>query len=226
VHRFKGLAVRRNVARQFGFASLREPGSTVDPWSVLFSRAHDQHGAEGNDLVPYWVYDEGESPVRVQRCVPIIPLSKEEDQYKRLKEDLVLYRLAFGQPRQEDLIAWLSSATGHQGRPGHPGILAAGPAASCRGYLHRRITGGREETDVLVRPVAGSKLLARVVWRRLRCDYWVPTFVTGLRQRLWAPHHGGSWSRMFFCCKSTFKPGCRVHAPLRYLPAGSTQSKV
>jgi len=112
VHRFKGLAVRRNVARQFGFASLREPGSTVDPWSVLFSRAHDQHGAEGNDLVPYWVYDEGESPVRVQRCVPIIPLSKEEDQYKRLKEDLVLYRLAFGQPRQEDLIAWLSSATG------------------------------------------------------------------------------------------------------------------
>jgi hypothetical protein len=111
VHRFKGLAVRRNVARQFGFDSLRADGWMVDPWTVLFARAHAEHAAQGNDLVPYWVYDEGENPVRVQRCVPIIPLSKEEDQFKRLKENLVLYRLAFGQPRQEDLIAWLSSAT-------------------------------------------------------------------------------------------------------------------
>ena len=95
------------------FSEFREAeGWKVDPWTVLFARAHAEHASQGNDLVPYWVYDEGENPVRVQRCVPIIPLSKEEDQFKRLKENLVLYRLAFGQPRQEDLIAWLSSATG------------------------------------------------------------------------------------------------------------------
>jgi len=32
------------------------------------------------------------------------PLSRDTGQLRRLKEDLVLYRLAFGQPRQEDML--------------------------------------------------------------------------------------------------------------------------
>jgi hypothetical protein len=35
------------------------------------------------------------------------PLSQDHDRYRRLKDDLVLYRLTFGQPRQEDMVELL-----------------------------------------------------------------------------------------------------------------------
>ena len=35
------------------------------------------------------------------------PLSRDEDRWARLQEALALYRLAFGQPRQEDMVAVL-----------------------------------------------------------------------------------------------------------------------
>ena len=35
------------------------------------------------------------------------PLSRDEDRWARLQEALALYRLAFGQPRQEDMLAVL-----------------------------------------------------------------------------------------------------------------------
>lgn len=59
-----------------------------------------------SDLVPFWVYEEGSS--RVERRVPRIPFSREVGQLDRLKRSLALYRLVFGQPRQEDLLAHIS----------------------------------------------------------------------------------------------------------------------
>ena len=35
------------------------------------------------------------------------PLSRDEERWDRLQESLALYRLAFGQPRQEDMLAVL-----------------------------------------------------------------------------------------------------------------------
>ena len=37
----------------------------------------------------------------------LFPLSRDEDRWARLQESLALYRLAFGQPRQEDMLAVL-----------------------------------------------------------------------------------------------------------------------
>lgn len=45
------------------------------------------------------------SPLRV---IPLLPYSKEVGKLKRLKQGLALYRMVFGQPRQEDLIFCLS----------------------------------------------------------------------------------------------------------------------
>ena len=59
-----------------------------------------------SDLVPFWVYEEGTA--RVERRVPLIPFSREVGRLERLKRSLTIYRLVFGQPRQEDLLAHIS----------------------------------------------------------------------------------------------------------------------
>ena len=39
--------------------------------------------------------------------VPTIPLSQDEQRYGDLQRSLAVYRMVFGQPRQEDLLAYL-----------------------------------------------------------------------------------------------------------------------
>lgn len=106
VHRYKGHAVRKNVASHFGLAGLRGAAHTgADPWDTLFGLAVAERGASQSDLVPFWVYENG--PARVERRVPMLPYSREHAQLRRLKDRLAMYRLVFGQPRQEDLLAHL-----------------------------------------------------------------------------------------------------------------------
>ena len=107
VHRYKGLAVRRNVAID-GLATLRRrwrPGQ--DPWEILFDEAEAIHAKNQDGLVPYWVVP---GPFKVRRCVPVLPLSTEHEQLHRLKRSLALYRLVFGQPRQEELLELLQQS--------------------------------------------------------------------------------------------------------------------
>jgi len=107
VHRFKGHAVRRNIAKQFGLSSLRNRwGGEGDPWERFFLLAAAERPAGANDLIPYWIF-EVEGGARVERRVPLLPMSREIAQLGQLKRQLALYRLAFGQPRQEDLLAYL-----------------------------------------------------------------------------------------------------------------------
>jgi hypothetical protein len=105
VHRYKGHAVRKNIARRFGLAALPEHLDT-DPWTVLFDRAVQERGADQSDLVPYWIYPI-EGGAAVERRVPILPFSREVQKIRQLQRSLALYRLVFGQPRQEDLMAYL-----------------------------------------------------------------------------------------------------------------------
>lgn len=107
VHRYKGHAVRRNVAHRFGLGALPAGGAPADPWQVLFDAAHRNRPPGVCDLVPYWVFEDG--PARVERRVPLTPFTREHAQLARLKRRLALYRLVFGQPRQEDLLAYLET---------------------------------------------------------------------------------------------------------------------
>lgn len=107
VHRYKGHAVRKNVARRFGLAELRGRwNGDGDPWQVLFDRAKETRPAGASDLIPYWIY-EVDGGAKVQRNVPMVPLSREHGQLARLKRSLAMYRLVFGQPRQQDLLGHL-----------------------------------------------------------------------------------------------------------------------
>lgn len=112
VHRFKGHAVRKNIAAEFGLDALADGwDGRGDPWSHLFDTAARATPDRAGDLIPYWVYERpnGAPSARIERRVPILPLSKERSQLVRLKRGLALYRLVFGQPRQQELLEYLAS---------------------------------------------------------------------------------------------------------------------
>ncbi len=56
--------------------------------------------------MPYWIFEHPEGAA-VERRIPLVAFSRDVAQVKRLKTGLALYRFVFGQPRQEDLLAFL-----------------------------------------------------------------------------------------------------------------------
>jgi len=105
VHRYKGLAVRRNVAHDFGMLAIDEEAH--DPWEWMFDQAHASRRESDTDIVPYWVYTGG-GPARIERHVSALPLSRDMERAQQLSRSLALYRMVFGQPRQEDLVGYLT----------------------------------------------------------------------------------------------------------------------
>jgi hypothetical protein len=106
VHRYKGHAVRLNVARATGLAALgtKQAETNADPWTSMFEIAGQ---AARHQLAPYWIFDPGDEAVKVRRLVPVPALSREADEWPLLTRRLALYRLVLGQPRQEDLLSAL-----------------------------------------------------------------------------------------------------------------------
>ena len=107
VHRYKGHAIRKNIAMNYGLESLKADNLLkTDPWKWMFEQADLEKSPEKNDLWPYWLY-EVEGGAKIERHVPILDYSREALLFHRLKKMLAAYRLVFGQPRQEDLLAYL-----------------------------------------------------------------------------------------------------------------------
>tara|TARA_R110002072_G_scaffold91255_6_gene203546 strand:+ start:488 stop:3625 length:3138 start_codon:yes stop_codon:yes gene_type:complete len=109
VHRYKGHAVRLNVARDFAGKVRGQGAPSTDPWTSMFAAAREDALVE-NDMVPYWIYD---GPTKVERRVPMLPYSRETARLKWLKKSVAVYRLAFGQPRQDDLMEYLRTMSEH-----------------------------------------------------------------------------------------------------------------
>lgn len=108
VHRFKGHAVRLNVAAAHADAVRQGRTAPADPWAAMFAAARRATRSR-DELVPYWIY---EGPAKVERRVPMLPFSRETTRLAWLKRSLTIYRLAFGQPRQDDLLAHLARVIG------------------------------------------------------------------------------------------------------------------
>lgn len=108
VHRYKGHAVRKNVAAEFNSLSVQPDD---DVWDAMFEQATPD-GSDG--IVPFWVF-EGQgserAAARVERIAPMIPMSREESQLEQLKQAAATYRMAFGQPRHDDLLEILDGST-------------------------------------------------------------------------------------------------------------------
>jgi hypothetical protein len=104
VHRYKGHAVRKNLARREASAAFTSVGH--DPWAALFDAGVARRATTDSDLVPYWVYPLP-GGAHIERHVPALPLSRDLVRLHALRRSLVLYRMVFGQPQQEDLITYL-----------------------------------------------------------------------------------------------------------------------
>ncbi|KAA6310762.1 hypothetical protein EZS27_037989 [termite gut metagenome] len=96
INRFKSLAVRRNVANRY---------PNLQTWDEMFEQASKDLKGNNSDIVPYWCLpDTDKNSVKIERIIPMYPLSLDFPKYKRLIKILSLYRLTLGQPRQEELI--------------------------------------------------------------------------------------------------------------------------
>jgi hypothetical protein len=104
VHRYKGHAVRKNLAAQLGADGIRS--KDADAWAAIFDAGSESREANESEMVPYWVFEGGAA--RIERHVPMFPFSRETARLPQLRKSLAAYRLAFGQPRQEELIEFLA----------------------------------------------------------------------------------------------------------------------
>ena len=110
VHRYHSHAIRKNIAQAVGpdvcdrAQSAAANGQCRSMWDMAYQLADEQF-ADGGGLVPHWVFTEGNA--RIQRHTPFLPLSREADRIAALRRSLAVYRMVFGQPRQDDLLDFL-----------------------------------------------------------------------------------------------------------------------
>ena len=105
INRFKCLAIRQNIAKKYGDIKFKQ-----DIWEEMFDEASKQEKGENSDLVLYWsLANINEETIKIERIVPMYPMSKDQVKYNRLIKVLSLYRLTLGQPRQEELLNSLGS---------------------------------------------------------------------------------------------------------------------
>lgn len=107
INRFKGLVIRQQIAHKYGSLLSKEDLQSDDFWDDLFRIASmmEREGTTKCELVPYWhVETEGFEQYRIERIIPFYPFSRDRAKLSSILRTLAIYRLAFGQPRQSELI--------------------------------------------------------------------------------------------------------------------------
>ena len=104
INRYKGLVIRQHLAEKY---AARIESTAGDIWDTVFHLA-DQHERKAKDkceLVPYWHADTDR--VKIERVIPLYPYSRDQARLSKILKTLAVYRLAFGQPRQAELVEHL-----------------------------------------------------------------------------------------------------------------------
>jgi uncharacterized membrane protein YkvA (DUF1232 family) len=109
INRYDGLSIRRNIAKDHPLSSIAEVSAeSQNLWSRLFEvlKRHPKgtqrfkHG-----LYPHWIYQPATADGHmIRRHLAFYSKSRDAIRYGELKRALTLYRLVFGQPRQQDII--------------------------------------------------------------------------------------------------------------------------
>ena len=106
IQRYGGSAIRRAIVSKLPKASIMNLGPLESPWANIAKLANvstvlcDESG-----LAPWWVCEGG----NIERFVFEVPTSEQNHWLHWMKEQRMLYRLALGQPNQEDLLEVLAS---------------------------------------------------------------------------------------------------------------------
>lgn len=64
-------------------------------------------------MIPFWHLNY-KNRIDIERNVPLYPFSKDIKKYENLLKTLAVYRLTFGQPRQEELVSALNKSLTEQ----------------------------------------------------------------------------------------------------------------
>jgi hypothetical protein len=99
IQRFAGLATRREVVEKLGERAAGQSNRNPSPWEIIGEMA-DAELTDESGLAPWWVIKNGS----VKRYVLEVPSSEQKRWLVWMKKQRLLYRLALGQPNQEDLV--------------------------------------------------------------------------------------------------------------------------
>lgn len=115
IQRYGGLATRQAIAAgPLGPEALSSLRRGESPWCKLAELADRRLGDESG-LAPWWVCKGAE----IERVVFDVPLSEQAQRLQWVQEQRLLYRLALGQPYQEDLVEALSRQREKHDLDGH-----------------------------------------------------------------------------------------------------------
>ncbi|CAO4146368.1 helicase [Methylorubrum aminovorans] len=105
IQRFGGLLVRRRLAKSLGEELLKQPrGERRSVWDDIAALAEQRHG-DPTGLSPWWLLPDA----KVTRYVFELPHGRDVARMARLREQRFIYRLALGQPNQEDMVDVLAN---------------------------------------------------------------------------------------------------------------------
>jgi len=111
INRYDGLSIRRSIQRDFPLATAC-PQAGENLWCSIFRVLTEQTHGNGrfkHGLFPHWIYQSeddanGVDDSIIRRHVLFYIGSRDRQHYRELKNALALYRLVFGQPRQQDIL--------------------------------------------------------------------------------------------------------------------------
>jgi hypothetical protein len=106
INRFKGHVIRQQIAFRYGDLLDVDTIRSNDLWDTLFELAAENEKNVGKcDLIPFWHVEA--TKYRIERIIPFYPFSRDRSKLSILMKTLAVYRLAFGQPRQAELVEHL-----------------------------------------------------------------------------------------------------------------------
>jgi uncharacterized membrane protein YkvA (DUF1232 family) len=114
INRYQGLSIRHNIRNDFPLEMVR-PETGENLWNSVFRVVGGKSSDNGrfkNGLFPHWIYQsqfvresaDGPDSSIIRRHLLFYTGSKDRKRYSELKNALALYRLVFGQPRQQDIL--------------------------------------------------------------------------------------------------------------------------
>ena len=104
IQRFGGLSVRSALAEALGDQTLGEAAGSASPWSTLAAHASEKFAHDASGRSPWWTCP-GE---KIDRLFVVLPQSRQTARFNQLGRQRWLYRLALGQPHQQDFIETVS----------------------------------------------------------------------------------------------------------------------
>jgi hypothetical protein len=107
INRFKGLVIRQQIASKYRHLLNEAAVDEAGVWDAIFDVAEKQEreGTGKCELIPFWHVEA--DLYKIERIIPFYPFSRDRAKLSLLLKTLALYRLAFGQPRQAELVEHL-----------------------------------------------------------------------------------------------------------------------